>query len=217
MLRNLPILCTLVLLIASGVSNRLWTGTWKFSDEPGRSASRFADVPSSIGEWVGADLEVDTKQLERAEAVGYLCRRYIHRATGAEVSVFILCGRPGPISVHPPTICYQGIGFQVAGKEAHYNVDGDADTPSADFYWANFVKPDPALPEQLRIYWAWKAGRGWQAPKYARFTFGGAQALYKMYITCRAAPGADLPDRDPCQDFMRDFLPELEKALSPAS
>lgn len=215
MLRILPILGAFLVLAASGVSHRLWSGAWKLSDEPGKSASRLPEISSSIGDWVGADLEIDTKQLERAEAVGYLCRHYIQRGSGSEVTVFILCGRPGPISVHPPTICYQGLGFQVKGEPTRYKAKGDTDTPAAEFFWADFIKPDPAIPEHLRIYWAWKSGRGWLAPNHARFTFGGAQALYKMYITYRAVPGSELPERDPCQDFMREFLPELERALSP--
>ncbi|HTU89274.1 MAG TPA: exosortase-associated EpsI family protein [Gemmataceae bacterium] len=217
MFRIVPLLCALVLMTASGISHRLWTGSWNVSGEPGISAARLSEVSSELGDWVGADLEVDAKQLARAEAVGYLCRRYVQRRTGAEVSVFLLCGRPGPIAVHPPTICYQGLGFQVMGSPTRYTVESDAETPPAEFYCANFVKPDSATPEQLRIYWAWKAGRDWQAPNHPRFTFGGAQALYKLYLTYRAAPGAELPDHDPCQDFMHDFLLELENKLSPAS
>lgn len=217
MFRILSVFGAVVLLTASGVSHRLWLGTWNVTGEPGISAARLADVPSSVGDWVGADLKVDDRQLARAEAVGYLCRRYVQRRTGAEVSVFLICGRPGPISVHPPTICYQGLGFQVVGSPARYNTESDAEASRATFFWANFTKADVATPEQLRIYWGWKAGSAWQAPDYPRLTFGGAQALYKLYITYRAAPGGDLPDHDPCQDFMRDFLPDLERALSPAS
>ena len=217
MLRILSFFCAVILLTASGITHRLWSGSWNVSGEPGISAARVAEVPSTLGDWVGTDLEVDARQLARAEAVGYLCRRYVQRRTGVEVTAFLLCGRPGPISVHPPTICYQGLGFQVVGSPERYNVEGDAEMPPATFFWANFVKADSATPDKLRIYWAWKVGRGWQAPQHPRWTFGAAQALYKLYITYRALPGAELPDRDPCQDFMRDFLPELERALSPAS
>jgi hypothetical protein len=72
-------------------------------------------------------------------------------------------------------------------------------------------------PARLRIYWAWKAGRGWQAPANPRLTFGAAPALYKLYLVYHAAPGIALPEHDPCEDFLHDLLPELEKALSPAS
>jgi hypothetical protein len=110
MLRILPILCAFVLLIASGISHRLWTGSWTTNGEPALSASRLTAVPALIGDWVGADQEIDARQLARAEAAGHLARRYVQRRTGAEVSLFIICGRPGPVSVHTPDICYGGIG-----------------------------------------------------------------------------------------------------------
>lgn len=216
MLRNVLLICAVVLLLASGISHRLWTGAWKSSNELDIAAARVGQIPATVGDWVGADLEVDARQMTRAEAVSFLCRRYLQRRTGAEVSVFLICGRPGPISVHPPTVCYQGLGFQVDGEQARYKPNDASQTPT-ELYWANFTKADPTTPEKLRIYWAWKAGPGWQAPRFPRFTFGGANALYKLYITYRAAPGAELPNSDPCQDLMRDLLPELEKTLSPAS
>ncbi len=217
MFRTLTIVGAVALLGASGVSHRLWTGAWNVSGEPGISAARLEAVPSSIGDWVSVDQEVEKRQLDRAEAVGHLARRYVQRRTGAEVSLFIICGRPGPVSVHTPDICYGGIGFRVEGVEKKYQFEGDAEGPSAEFYTANFLKPDPVAPSRLRIYWAWKSGNGWRAPNRPRLTFGGASALYKLYLVYRPLPGAELPEHDPCEDFMRELLPELESVLSPAS
>jgi hypothetical protein len=211
------LLSAATLLAASGVSHRLWTGAWNLTNEPAESAARLANVPTTIGDWEGADLEVDRRQLARAEADGFLARRYLQRRTGSEVSAFIICGRPGPVSVHTPDICYGGIGFHIVGSQSRYHVAGDAEMPEADFLWANFDKSDPVAPARLRIYWAWKTGRGWRAPSSPRMTFGGAAALYKLYLVYRPAPGAEPTDRDPCQDFMSVLLPELEKALSPGS
>lgn len=217
MVRFMLLLSAAVLLAASGVSHRLWTGAWNTSAEPALSAARLANVPSTIGDWVGADTEIDARQLARAEAVGHLSRRYLHRGTGAEVSVLIICGRPGPVSVHSPDICYGGIGFQTTKAPGRHKVEGETETPGAEFFWANFVKQDPVAAAHLRIYWAWKAGRGWQAPDNPRLTYGAAPALYKLYLIYRPAPGVEPPDHDPCLDFMRVFLPELEKALSSTS
>lgn len=217
MLRILTIVSAFALLAASGISHRVWTGQWTVSNEPRLSASRLSAIPSTIGDWVGVDQEVDAKQLARAEAVGHLARRYVQRRTGAEVSLFLICGRPGPISVHTPDICYGGIGFRLVGKPGQRKVDGSADAPAAEFFRADFEKTDPIAPKRLRIYWAWKSGSGWRATNNPRLSFGGAQALYKMYLVYRAAPGAALPERDPCEEFLPDLLPELERALSPAS
>jgi Protein of unknown function (DUF3485) len=216
MIRAVLLTISALLLVASGVFHRIWTGAWSFSNEPAASAARLAEVPSTFGDWAGVDLEVDARMLERAEAVGFLSRRYVHR-NGAEVSVFMICGRPGPVSVHTPDICYGGLGFHVVESQHPYHVNPAGETPAADFIWANFEKPEAVMPQRLRIYWTWKAGRGWQAPSDPRLTFGGAPALYKLYITCRPAPGSEQSEQDPCRDFMRDFLPQVEKVLSPAS
>ncbi len=217
MLRLVMLLSAAILLAASGISHRLWTGVWNLTNEPAASAARLANVPTSIGDWEGADLQVDVRQLDKAEAVGFLARRYVQRRTGAEVSVFIICGRPGPVSVHTPDICYGGIGFHLVGSPSRHHFAGDAETPAADFYWANFDKSDPVAPARLRIYWTWKDGRGWRAPSNPRMTFGGAAALYKLYLVYHPAPGSEPIDHDPCQDVMNVLLPELEKALSPSS
>lgn len=219
MIRLVLLLCSAVLLAASGVTHRIWSGTWSINNQPQVFAERLTQVPTSIRDWYGSDTKVDTKQMEHAEAVGWLSRRYVQRGTGAEVSVFIICGRPGPVSVHTPDICYGGLGFQVAGsiKPHHYDGEEQTNTPPADFFWANFEKTDAVVPQHLRIYWSWKAGPGWRAPKNQRMTFGGEKALYKLYIVYRPAPGAQLKEHDPCLDFMNDFLPVVEKTLSPAS
>jgi hypothetical protein len=217
MLRILPALCAFLLLAASGITHRLWTGAWTVSNEPETSAARLAKVSLSLGDWEGIEVDMDSRQLAQAEAVGYLSRRYIHRRSGAEVSVFIICGRPGPIAVHTPDICYGGIGFKPIKKETQYKVEGNADSPEAEFFKADMSKPDPVTPDQLRIYWGWKAGHGWQAPANPRLKFGGSPALYKLYVVYHPASGSQLPEHDPAEDFMHDLLPELEKVLSPAS
>jgi hypothetical protein len=215
MIRLVLSLSAAVLLAASGVSHRLWTGEWNTSNEPGESASRLAKVPASIGEWTGEDGSIDERQMTRAEAAGYLFRHYVNRRTGADVSVLLICGRPGPISVHTPDVCYGGIGFQVVGSRNSYHFEGTEQTPPSDFTWATFEKFDSGAPARLRIYWAWKAGPGWKAPTNPRITFGASRALYKLYLIYRPAPGAELREQDPCKEFMVDFLPELERTLSP--
>lgn len=216
MRRFLPLVCALVLLAGSGVGQRLWSGAWSLSNEPAAAAARLEAVPLTVGDWEAMDKPLDKRQLDRAEATGSLSRLYRQRGSGAEVSVLIICGRPGPVCVHTPDICYAGLGFQVAGAESRYKYEGD-DAPAAEFVAANFEKTDAIGKERLRIYWGWKGGSGWLAPNNPRLALGAAKALYKIYLVYRPLPGTELTAKDPCQDLMRDLLPELEKALSPAS
>src|SRR5579871_1996402 len=150
MLRILPLFCAAALLVASGAVHRVWTGAWTGSDnEPAAFAKRLANVPLTFGKWEGSDLEIDQAQLTVAEAVGHVSRKYVRRDSGAEVSILILCGRPGPMSVHQPTICYGGLGFE-KDKETPYKIQGDDDVPEADFNRLDLIKPERATPARLR-------------------------------------------------------------------
>ena len=217
MLRILPLFCAAALLAGSGVVHRVWTGAWSGSDnEPAAFAKRLANVPMTFGPWQGSDLEIDQAQLTVAEAVGYVSRKYIQPDSGAEVTVLILCGRPGPMSVHQPTICYGGLGFE-KDKETPHKVQAEGDVSEADFNRLDLIKPERMTPARLRIYYGWNAGGNWRAPSNPRLSFGGVGALYKMYVVYRPATGSDLPEKDPAQEFLRDLLPELQRALTPAS
>jgi hypothetical protein len=92
-------------------------------------------------------------------------------------------------------------------------VQTTASGPPDEFLAATFRKGDDAAPDQLRIVWAWSAGGPWQAPEVARLVFARYPALYKLYLI-RPLTSPDEPlDRDPCFDFLRALLPELQRSL----
>lgn len=216
MIRSFSGLCALALLLGSGVVNRLWTGAWVRSNEPAESAARLDRIPAIVGDWDGQALQVDQKQFEVAEAVGHLVRRYVHRRTGQEVIVYLLCGRPGPISQHTPDVCFTGGGWELDGKPSYYTTEASSTAPAAEFLQAAMSKPLPGgLSDRVRVYWSWKASGSWRAPRFQRLAFGAAPALYKLYLIRILPAGEKEGPNDPCREFMTDFLPALEKALSP--
>jgi hypothetical protein len=210
--------CALALLIASGAVHRWWAGSWSTSEEPAASAARLADVPRTIADWDGHSQEINPRELEIAEVAGHLLRRYVRRGTHEAVTVLIVCGRPGPICVHTPDICFSGQGFEIVGEKTHFTAGGREGLPKAEMFKADMSRRRPdGRTERLRVYWSWKAGGPWRAPTFQRLVFGGCPALYKLYLVCSPAPGAELPEQDPCVDFMADLLPVLDEALSPTS
>ena len=50
---------------------------------------------------------------------GYLLRTYTHRISGETFQVLLVCGKPGPTSLHPPDVCYQGAGYGTDAQELH--------------------------------------------------------------------------------------------------
>lgn len=216
MTRLLPLIFATLAVVAAGVMHGLRTDRWGAKADVKAAAARLDDIPWKVGEWEGKPMEIDSRQLTVAEADGHLSRYYVNRRTGAEVAVVILCGRPGPLSLHSPEVCYGGAGFSLSGDRQTLPLTGEG-APPAELFNARFVKPG-AAPETLNVFWAWKASDGnWAANSDPRVAYVRSTVLYKLYLIRRlTGPDEDL-SRDPCLDFLRAFLPELEKRLSPSA
>jgi EpsI family protein len=216
MSRFLPLLVAVSALVGAGVMHGLRTDRWSAKADVKAAAARLDAVPDKVGEWEGRPMEINARQLTIAEADGHLSRYYVNRRTGAEVAVAILCGRPGPLSLHSPEVCYAGSGFNISGERQTIPLTGEG-IPRSEFFNARFVKPG-VVPETLNVYWAWKASGGnWAANSDPRLAYVRSAVLYKLYLIRRVGrPEEDL-SHDPCLDFLRAFLPELEKQVSPST
>src|SRR5262245_41385535 len=106
MLRILPLLTALPLVISFGIVEGFWSDRWGFSQEAASAAARLEDVPLSMGEWDAHPGKLDAREIGRAEIRGYMLREYINRRTGNTLTVLIALGRPGPIAVHSPEVCF---------------------------------------------------------------------------------------------------------------
>jgi hypothetical protein len=215
MTRFLPLFVAVSALVAAGVAHGLRTDRWGAKADVKAAAARLDGVPEKVGEWEGRPMEIDARQLTVAEADGHLSRFYVNRRTGAEVAVVVLCGRPGPLSLHSPEVCYAGAGFSISGERQNIPLTGEG-LPPVELFNAQFVKPGVA-PETLNVFWAWKASAGnWAANSDPRLAYVRSTLLYKLYVIRRVVrPDQDL-SHDPCLDFLRAFLPELEKRVSPS-
>jgi hypothetical protein len=216
MLRKLPLLLVVAILVLGGVVHGLWTDRWHKSPALEEALARLDTVPLVIGDWQGQALETDEEQRVQAEAAGCLHRRYENRQTGSAVSILLVCGRPGPVSVHPPDVCFQGVGYESAAPPHRQEVQADAPAAAATLWAATFIKRNAAGPRHLAVYWSWSAAGTWEAAGNPRLAFARFPVLYKLYVF-REAPGeADLgAGEDPCLAFLRPLLPELQQALFP--
>lgn len=211
-MRTLPHLAALAIVIASGAVHGIWTGRWSTSRELEDRVAALGRIPRTIGDWRGQALSLDRRTTEVGEIAGYLMRRY-EDPRGDALTVLIVCGRPGPISVHTPEVCYPGAGF-VASAPTSKRVIGSGPAGQPDEFWvAEFVKPGAVLPERLRILYAWNSDGIWKASAQPRLEFGASPALYKLYVVVDGAV-ADQPDRgDVGVEFLRKLLPELRQSL----
>jgi hypothetical protein len=209
--RTLPLLAALPLIVGYGVVEGLWTNRWHSSGELKRAAARLDTVPLTIGEWQGDVQELEPWQVEKAELEGYLMRRYVHATSGEAVTVLLVCGRPGPISLHTPDVCYRGIGYTPVKPEERKTLEAGGGR-TAEFWDATLQKRDAPAPDRLHIRWAWSATGEWVAES-PRARFARRAALFKLYVL-QQLPGDDVqPTVDHAAHFLRLFLPELERRL----
>lgn len=216
MAKTLPVWIALLLVVGTGVSESLWTNRWSASKELQAAVARLEDFPSTVGDWEGHSDQLDARQLELGEIEGYASYRYVNRRNGNAVSVLAVCGRPGPISVHTPDICYRGAGYEPIGAPVKLPLEG-AGTAGTEFWMSNFSKPSPGASSHLRVFWAWSAAGAWQAPDNPRLRFARYSALYKLYVIRQVAAPDEPVKGDPSVEFMQLLLPRLQQTLFPAS
>jgi hypothetical protein len=213
MKRLVPAAVAVVLVVLSGVVHGFWTGRWSAAAS-GDVAARLDSVALELGDWQGQKLEPDARQGEGM--AGILYRRYVNRSTRSAVTVYLVCGRTGPVAVHTPDVCYGANGYQVTdlGKQSVRPAPGAA---GAELEAVQVVKTKAAEQIAQRVYWTWSAAGTWQVPDNPRLAFARHPLLYKLYlIRDLSRPGEPLED-DPCVDLMRQLLPELKKALFPGT
>jgi len=194
-------------LIACGIVHGFWTDRWAPPAETAQAAARLDEVPLELGEWDGQVNEV--KEGEAGAGVaGCIKRRYVHRKTGTVVSLFLVCGRPGPVSIHTPEVCYGASGFLVGGKNRF-----DADEAGDALWKADAIRTSATEETRLRLYWAWNGGNTWTPSEDARLQFVRYPVLHKLYVVREMSSLSESNSIEPCEEFLRVLLPALRKTL----
>jgi hypothetical protein len=214
---HLLVAAALVLLVGAAVVHGVWTDRWGDTGDLEAALKRMDDVPLIAGPWHGKELALDPEQAEQAERVGIartIRSHYVRTPENDAVSVILMGGRFGPLSVHTPDICYGGAGYVMVGKQVRCEVKRE-DGSIAKFWTARFHKPYSPGTAPLRIFWGWNAGTGWAAPDSPRFTFRRQPVLFKLYIAREMTSLNDPLEGDPGIPFLRNWLPNLDRALFP--
>jgi Protein of unknown function (DUF3485) len=198
----------LLAILGSGAVHGLLTDRWQTSPEPAKRAARLDLVPYTLGDWVGQDIETDSRQV--GPVAGFLHRRYLNRQTGAGVTVFMVCGRPGPVCIHTPDVCYRASGYEILSQEKQ-KLPPDLD--HGEFWTANLRKTSSTEDYRLRIFWSWTDGSEWSTPESPRLTFARRAVLFKLYLIREMNDRSESPDSEPCWDLFRQFLPEWQRVV----
>lgn len=208
MLRIIAMAIVIGLVVFSGVVAGLWTNRWGLSLSVEEAAARLQEVPTTLEGWESTPVAVPERALQIGEIGGHYARRFINRRTGAAVSVLMVVGRAGPITVHTADICYPGGGWQQIGRTKYQHGDR-----LAQFDVLDLTKSTGTLPTQLRIYMAMGSKGAWSYPDNPRLAFAGQSALYKIYVTYEAPKLDDPVEKGPAVELIQALLPQLQEKL----
>jgi hypothetical protein len=207
----------LIAVLASGVVHGLLTDRWQEAPEPATRAARLQMVPYMLGDWVAQDIETDAQQI--GPVAGYLHRRYLNRQSGIGVTMYMVCGRPGPVCIHTPDVCYAASGYEILNQE---RLKLPADISEGEFWTTKLRRTNSTEDQRLRIFWSWSDGDAWSVPENPRLEFARRSVLFKLYLIREERssnrPGTQTDNgefsaEEPCLDLLRQLLPEWRKAV----
>jgi hypothetical protein len=214
MFRSVHVLVALLLLVGTGLAHGFWTHRWHKTDEPQASAARLNQLPLNFGDWQGTDMPIAPTALAIGEIVNYKQRLYVNRSTGQKFVALVVCGKPGPISVHTPEVCFPGAGYRMIGEPKPVAFSLGDEFPEAEFKTARFQRQNNSEKLETDAFWSWTTDGQWRAPTYPRWTFGRFPALFKVYILRDANPSRLSPEED--LKVARAFMVELTKVVQAA-
>jgi len=210
MSRPIAVILGLALLVAGGFVHGLYAERWQTSSALDEAVATIVDVPKSIGGWEGIDQATDEKEFALAGARGFWSR--VYQKDGQEFLAILMVGRAGRMSVHTPEVCYRGAGFDLYGSPSLYTARGLDGAELGAFWSATFVKAG-VVNTELQLSWAWSDGSLWRAPANPRWTFAGQPALYKLYLSQKISDRGANTSGPAREEFLRAFLPALNRAL----
>jgi hypothetical protein len=209
---SLGIVLVAGMTLLSGILQGRMSNRWGPSPDTVAAADKLKEIPQQFGDWrLQASEELGKEAENQLQPAGYFVRRYQNQKTGDVVSVTLLLGRPGPTSVHTPEICFGSRNYESRSERQQVAIHRAAG--SDDDFWALDYKTDDLRGDLLRVYYAWSTGDRWSAPNDARFAFAGRPYLYKIQLSGLLPPGANPQARDPCREFLQDFVPAARDYL----
>jgi len=207
MRRVIPAVVALALVIATGLVHGYFTDRWQVNETVRQAAAGLEQMPTKVGDWESEPTKANGRARADLAAEKYV--RFVNRKTGDVVSVALVCGRMGPVSIHNPDVCYSASGYTV-GKKTTLALKELSGEPT--FFTADMKRPNTAEGAPQRLFWAWRAAGKWQVADEPRQTFASQPVLYKFYLARELSVPVPL-DQEPIVELLRQLLPELDKVL----
>lgn len=208
---------SLILIAVSGWTQGLVQRRWATDDLLPEASMRLQNVPKAFGHWTSKELSLTETEISTGRIAGYVRREYRHAQTESTVGVLLMVGEAGPISLHPPTVCLAGQGYQMLRQPATqtFSLDGRKQGDETfEVFRADFRSAQASDEFLTRLYWGWSTDGKWQAATNPRFSFVGEPLLYKLYVTERWRPSESRTDTAVAQQFLQEFLPAVKRSVA---
>lgn len=198
--------------LAAGAIHGHLTNRWGEPPDLAAAAEKLQGIPDEFGDWqLRESKPLGEGVVRMLQCSGYINRIYANELTGSVVSVAILAGPPGPISVHTPEICYSSRDHTIEESPQRFTVRA-TEVPGEEF-WGMTFRSNDLIGGRLRVCYAWSAGEPWSAPSQPRITFSGKPLLCKMQLATHLPPSGTTQPEDPSVTFLKEFLPVLDRAV----
>lgn len=206
------VLLAMGLILASGVYVGKMSNRWGPSQDSLAAAEKLESFPEEFGKWkLQSSAEMSEAEINELQPGGYISRVYAIPESGERVSVMVVIGPSGPISLHTPTA---NLGGCLYGYKEVEPPMATAVGDSGDQFWKATYAENTLDANLVRVYYGWTPGNHWAATgKYRRWSLAGYPYLYKIQVMSHHPAGTDLTSNDPCKHFLEDFIPEIEKNL----
>ena len=200
------------LTLASGLIHGRMSNRWGLPQDLLAIGEKLQGVPESFGDWhLESSGELSDIEVEVLECAGSVVRTYVNRATGDRVQMALLVGPSMPMSLHTAEICWGSRGYQTRDQRQRVTVP-DAEGSDQEF-WALTFQTNDVTENLVRVYYGWSDGSGWSEKNERRLSLTRRSHLYKIDVVSTLPPGTDLLTKDPCREFLKEFVPEVSRYL----
>lgn len=211
------LISTLILLLAAGGVDRYVHIQRAISPALAEGEQRLAQLPESIGSWVGEKTTVDESLLKSLAAEGGRVLQYRDGQTGMSVLVALLVGHPGLMTDQIPEKTFRNIGFAFDNESLrHALIETRLRIPvPGTLAHMDFWRQDSKVP--MRVWHGWYDGTSWSRPDHARWRFLDRPVIYRLQVWSLMATDPLAPNPgalvDPSRQFLIDALPTITKLL----
>ena len=204
----------LLLTAASGLIHGRLTDRWGVSADVVAAAEKLLRLPDRLGDWeLKHSEELGEGVAKQLQASGAVVRTYQNLRTGETVNVVIILGASGPLSVHPPEVCFAGANFQQLSAAEVTDVK-DSSGRAHRFRTVRFLTSGVEA-VKVRVYYAWNTGSGWTVPDNPRLTLARYPYAYKLELmatvieTVEGSTDAGTAFLEQCLPLIDPYLEEL--------